>query len=116
MIEARAAQEVKEEVQAIQRAVIEPDVSDKELDELFCDLSTSEQDDELDLRRDLKTAGRSAKDVATHIGGLLGEYKKLCGHGRWSKFLSIIGIPERSAQPCQTSQWTCMAARHKSGE
>jgi hypothetical protein len=97
-IEARQAKEVAAESKAMQAAVLEPHVVDKAMDELFKDLSRSEQEEEQDRRSGLRLVASEAKCVAEKLGCVLVGYKKLCGHGKWLKFLTIIGIPERMAQ------------------
>ena len=97
-IEARQAKEDAVESKAMQAAVLEPHVVDKALDELFEDFSPSEQEEEHDLRSGLHFVAREAKSVAETLGSVLIGYKKLCDHGKWLKFLTIIGIPERMAQ------------------
>ena len=97
-IEARQAKDDAADSKAMQAAVLEPHVVNNALDELFRDLSLSEHEEEQDLRSCLRLVASEAKSVAEKLGRVLIGYKKLCDHGKWLKFLTIIGIPERMAQ------------------
>jgi hypothetical protein len=87
-IEAKYAKADAVELKAMEAAVLEPQVEDKELDELFKDLSPSEQEEEQDLRSGLDFVAKEAKSATERLGLVLIEYKKLYDQGKWFKFLN----------------------------
>ncbi len=100
LIEHKIAREAGLEVRALRRAILAPEVNDKELDKLFAEhLTLSEQAQEEEDRSELKKVSKQSDQITIDLGRILMHYKQTyCQHGEWLPFLSILGIPPQTAQ------------------
>ncbi len=102
LIEHKIARDAGLEVCALRRAIIVPEVNDKELDKLFAEhLTPSEQAQEEDDRSVLRQISKRSDQITIDLGRILVHYKETyCQHGEWLPFLRILGIPPQTAQRC----------------